>query len=146
MWRIALAAVLGTVLVLGLIAAGYAVYHQKANQISQLEGQGQQLRATNATLYKQLRDTRVKLVTANTTVTTTQKHLTRAKTSLTKMSKELGTANQRADANYNSGVSAGNSAGYVAGNSSGYESGLTAGSDQLTCSDDPDVYWLPACY
>jgi hypothetical protein len=47
------------------------------------------------------------------------------------------------------GYSAGNTAGYSAGNTAGYEAGtqdgLEQGSDDLTCSDDPDVYWLPAC-
>jgi len=65
------------------------------------------------------------------------------------MSKNLAAATKRADENYASGYgngsSSGYSSGYSDGNSSGYNSGLYAGSDSLTCSDDPDVTWLPYC-
>jgi hypothetical protein len=54
---------------------------------------------------------------------------------------DLAAANDRADANYSSGYSQGNDAGYTHGR----DAGLREGSDQLTCSDDPDVTWLPAC-
>jgi hypothetical protein len=64
-----------------------------------------------------------------------------AKKNLTKMQKDLVAANQRADANYSAGYSAGNNSGY----SSGVSAGLVQGSDSLTCSDDPDVTWLPYC-
>jgi len=43
------------------------------------------------------------------------------------------------------GYSAGSSDGYSQGSAAGYDRGLTAGSDDLTCSDDPDVTWLPYC-
>jgi len=43
------------------------------------------------------------------------------------------------------GYSAGNSDGYSQGSAAGFDQGLTAGSDDLTCSDDPDVTWLPYC-
>jgi peptidoglycan hydrolase CwlO-like protein len=152
MWKIALAAVLAAVLLLGAVAGGYAVYHEKTTQISDLkaEGQhlraeGQHLRATNTALYKQMKATQAKLGRANSKLTVSRKQLTRTKANLTKLSKDLAAANQRADANYSAGYSAGNSAGYEQGNASGYSSGLSAGSDQLTCSDDVDVYWLPAC-
>jgi uncharacterized protein HemX len=153
MWKIALAAVLAVVLVLGAVGGGYAIYHNKTNQISDLKAErqhlraeGQHLRATNATLSTQMKATQVKLTSANSKLTVSTKQLARTKANLTKLSKDLAAANQRADANYGSGYSAGNSAGYDAGNASGYSSGLAAGSDQLTCSDDSDVYWLPACY
>jgi flagellar biosynthesis/type III secretory pathway protein FliH len=44
------------------------------------------------------------------------------------------------------GYASGNTDGYANGSADGFEDGLTAGSDDLACSDDPDVYWLPACY
>lgn len=40
----------------------------------------------------------------------------------------------------------GSSAGFNNGHSAGEEDGLRKGSDSLTCSDDPDVTWLPGCY
>jgi hypothetical protein len=55
------------------------------------------------------------------------------------------------------GYSSGNAAGQVSGKQQGYDAGsidgylsgsadgLVQGSDQLDCSDDPDVYWLPVC-
>jgi hypothetical protein len=43
------------------------------------------------------------------------------------------------------GYSAGSSAGYNSGYSSGTTNGLHEGSDSLSCSDDPDVTWLPFC-
>jgi hypothetical protein len=151
-WKIALASVLAAVLVLGAVGGSYAIYHNKTNQISDLKAErqhlraeGQRLRATNATLRTKMEATRVKLTSANSKLTVSRKQLTRTKTNLTKMSKDLAAANQRADANYSSGYRDGNSAGYESGSSSGYSSGLAAGSDALTCSDDPDVYWLPAC-
>jgi hypothetical protein len=54
-------------------------------------------------------------------------------------------AQQIADARAD-GYSAGNSAGYSEGSAEGYDQGLFDGSDQLDCSDDPDVTWLPACW
>lgn len=58
-------------------------------------------------------------------------------------------AKKRAKKAYESGTSAGYSSGTADGYSSGYDSGavdgLIEGSDDLTCSDDPDVTWLPAC-
>jgi peptidoglycan hydrolase CwlO-like protein len=145
MWKIALAAVLATVLVLGAVGGGYAIYHNMTNQISDLKAEAQHLRATNTSLSTQMKATQVKLTHTNSKLTVSRKQLTRTKANLTKLSKDLDEANQRADANYTSGYSEGNSAGYDAGNASGYSSGLTAGSDELTCSDDPDAYWLPAC-
>jgi hypothetical protein len=63
--------------------------------------------------------------------------------------KDVKNAQQLADEARNQGFSAGDSAGYNNGYSSGHdtgvEDGLVQGSDQLTCSDDPDVYWLPPC-
>jgi flagellar biosynthesis/type III secretory pathway protein FliH len=61
------------------------------------------------------------------------------------------------DQGYSSGSAAGHSQGYQEGNADGYldgnqdgyesgrEDGLFDGSDELDCSDDLDVGWLPAC-
>jgi len=43
------------------------------------------------------------------------------------------------------GYSAGSADGYNEGTAQGYDRGLSDGSDDLTCSDDPDVTWLPYC-
>jgi hypothetical protein len=47
------------------------------------------------------------------------------------------------------GYSNGTTDGYSAGNSDGYDNGVTdglvEGSDDLTCSDDMSVTWLPSC-
>jgi flagellar biosynthesis/type III secretory pathway protein FliH len=55
-------------------------------------------------------------------------------------------AARQASQSYSSGQSSGYSSGHSEGTQEGFESGLTEGSDQLSCSDDPDVYWLPACF
>jgi hypothetical protein len=41
--------------------------------------------------------------------------------------------------------SAGNSAGFSSGLSACVQDGIVKGSDELTCSDDPDVLDLPYC-
>lgn len=133
-WRIMLMAVIGTVVGIALLLGGYLLYHDKATEISQLKEQRQELRTTNGTLRTQLGATQTKLGTATRNLTTAKKNLTKQRTA-------LGAANRRATANYSAGYSQGNSAGY----SSGQSAGLIQGSDQLTCSDDPDVNWLPYC-
>lgn len=47
---------------------------------------------------------------------------------------------------HDAGYSSGSATGYSSGHSEGEKDGLVKGSDSLTCSDDPDVYWLPACF
>jgi FlaG/FlaF family flagellin (archaellin) len=54
-------------------------------------------------------------------------------------------AERKSAASYQSGHSTGYASGNADGYSSGTTDGLIAGSDDLTCSDDPDVDWLPAC-
>ena len=54
-------------------------------------------------------------------------------------------AEQQAAQSFASGQSTGYEDGRTDGEVEGFEEGLTAGSDDLTCSDDPDIYWLPAC-
>lgn len=54
-------------------------------------------------------------------------------------------ARRAATAAQSAGYANGHSAGYNSGHSDGEVSGLVEGSDQLDCSDDPDVYWLPNC-
>lgn len=137
-WRIVLTAIAATVVVIGLAVGGYVLYHDKTSEISELKNQRDNLRATNAHLSGQLTDTRLRLRRANLKLTNTTKGLLLAKKNLTKLRKDLVAADARADANFG--------AGYSAGNNQGYSSGLVAGSDSLTCSDDPDVTWLPYCY
>jgi hypothetical protein len=64
--------------------------------------------------------------------------------------KHLATLKEQKDSAYQDGQSTGYTSGYSSGNtegfSQGHETGLVDGSDSLDCSDDPDVYWLPACY
>ena len=147
-WRIVLTAVTATILVFAFLIGGYAVYHDKTTEISHLNKQREQLRATNATLGSQLAATRTKLrkTNVNLTAATTglaqaKRNLTRQRNELTRQRSELAAANERADANYSSGYNSGSSEGY----SSGRSAGLVEGSDQLACSDDPDVIWLPYC-
>lgn len=51
-----------------------------------------------------------------------------------------------AAAGYSSGNADGNAAGYSSGHSSGVTEGARRATDQVVCSDDPDVTWLPYCY
>jgi peptidoglycan hydrolase CwlO-like protein len=139
--RIVFTAVFATVLLIGLLLGGYTIYHSKTSEISDLKKERQHLRATNAALNTQVSTTRVKLARANFKLTKATKRLLATKRTLTKMNKDLAAANARANANYNAGYGAGNDAGY----SSGESAGLVAGSDSLSCSDDPDVTWLPYC-
>ena len=44
------------------------------------------------------------------------------------------------------GYSSGSTAGFTSGSVAGYEDGLVDASDELECSDDADVDWLPYCY
>src|SRR3954453_1544948 len=55
-------------------------------------------------------------------------------------------AERKSAASYASGHSVGYSTGNADGYSSGVDEGLVEGSDELTCSDDPDVTWLPGCW
>ena len=54
-------------------------------------------------------------------------------------------AEQQAAQSFASGQSTGYENGRSDGEVEGFEEGLTEGSDDLTCSDDSDIYWLPAC-
>jgi hypothetical protein len=140
-WRIVLTAVTATLVLIGLTVGGYALYHEKTTEVSSLKTERNNLRATSAALSIRLATTHAKLGRANLKLTKTTKGLMRAKKNLTKLGKDLAAANERADANYSAGYGAGSSTGY----SSGVSAGLVQGSDQLACSDDPDVTWLPYC-
>lgn len=155
--RVAVAATIATVALIALVGGAYMVYDAKTTEISQLKQDGQHLRAANETLTTKNETLRGQLATTHSTLrntnaklTTTTKKLRVTKKAVTKLRGDLGAANERAVANYGAGYSQGNSEGYGAGNSAGYssghEAGLVDGSDSLTCSDDPDVTWLPACY
>jgi hypothetical protein len=147
-WRIVLATVGGTIILLGLCVGAYAVYHGKTSQISDLKEQHQALEGRNAALNSRLVASRVKLRTTNTALTNTAKNLRQTRKNLTLTRKDLAqskrdlvAAGVRADANFSSGYSAGNSSGY----STGVNAGIVEASDELVCSDDNDVTWLPAC-
>lgn len=83
-----------------------------------------------------------------------RKAVRKAKRSTRKLERKR--AEQKAERARSEGYSAGNTAGYGAGHSAGYsdgessgrtagyEEGIDAASDDLTCSDDPDVA-LPYC-
>jgi hypothetical protein len=140
-WRIVLTAVGATLLLGALVVGSYAVYHDKTTEISDLTKQRERLRATNATLGGQLATTGIKLRRTSAKLTKATTGLTLAKKNLTLQRKQLVAANKRADENYNAGYSSGSSAGY----SSGRDAGIVVASDELACSDDTDVIWLPAC-
>ena len=61
---------------------------------------------------------------------------------------------QARQAGVNSGYASGQSDGFDSGKEEGaeqgreegFEDGLDEGSDELTCSDDVDIYWLPPCF
>jgi peptidoglycan hydrolase CwlO-like protein len=150
--RIVLLSVLASVAVVALaatLAGGAYAYHHQVSHVSKLKSERAALTAQLSGTQAKLLTTRGKLVRTQLKLGKRVRSLNTAKNNLTKMSKDLAAAEQRADQNYSAGYSSGNasgySSGYDAGNSSGYDSGLSAGSDSLTCSDDADVYWLPAC-
>jgi septal ring factor EnvC (AmiA/AmiB activator) len=147
-WNIVLATVGGTVILLALLISAYAVYHDKTSLIADLKKERQSLESQNAVLTAQLATSRVKFRKTNAALNNTAKDLRKTRRSLTitkrnlaQSRKDVVAANARANANYSSGFSAGNSSGY----SSGVSAGIVQGSDELTCSDDVDVTWLPAC-
>jgi hypothetical protein len=144
-WRIVLTAVAATILVMALGAGAFLVYHDKTTEISDLTAQREGLEATSVNLRGQLTRAEKRLRTSNAKLRTNSVRLARAKRNLTKIRKDLAAANQRAEANYSAGYNAGNSTGFDSGYSSGRDAGLVQGSDDLACSDDPDVTWLPAC-
>jgi hypothetical protein len=92
------------------------------------------LHAENAGLEK-------KVKAANTQIARQNTRLTNYGESVRDLNKKLGISEQQAAANYSNGYSNGSSTGY----NNGRVDGLVQGSDSLACSDDADVYWLPAC-
>jgi hypothetical protein len=60
--------------------------------------------------------------------------------------KTRSNARRAAESARSEGYANGSSAGYSNGSREGFRDGLVEGSDSLTCSDDPDVTWLPFCY
>jgi hypothetical protein len=147
-WRIVLTAVVSTVVLLSLVVGGFLVYRTMTDEISALKTDRTQLRRTNAalthensTLSGDLAQTRVTLRKTNAKLAKTWKGLVAARKSVTGLRKDVEAANARATANYGAGFSAGTNEGY----SSGHTDGLVQGSDELACSDDPDVTWLPFC-
>jgi hypothetical protein len=140
-WRIVLTVVAATTILIALVVGSYLVYDAKTTEITQLTKERQSLRAANETLSSKLAIAATSLHTANAKLAKSTKAYTLTKTNLTRMRKDLIAANDRANATYDLGYTAGSTNGY----SSGRQAGLVQGSDQLACSDDPDVTWLPAC-
>lgn len=147
-WRIVLTAVVATIVLLGLAVGGFLVYQNMTDEIAGLKEERAQLERSNAVLVREngsltddLAQTRVTLRKTNAKLAKTWKSLVASRKNVTKLRADVAAANARATANYGAGFSAGSSEGYAAGQSDG----LVQGSDQLDCSDDPDVTWLPYC-
>jgi septal ring factor EnvC (AmiA/AmiB activator) len=148
-WRAVAIAAVATLLVAGLVIGGFTLYHSKTSEIASLTDQRRALQAETLSLNVQLKSTQATLATTTTKLHKSAKNYATVKANLTKLHNDLVAANKRAVDNYNAGYSAGQNAGYSAGNSAGYNTGREVGivqaSDELACSDDHDVYWLPAC-
>jgi hypothetical protein len=150
-WRIALTAVIATTALIGLVIGGYMLYDAKTNEISDLKQQRQHLSATNetlgaekekliaanGTLSAQLASTRTDLRKTDAQLAKTTKKLKAAKRDLRSTKQDLAAANDRADANYGAGYSAGNTEGYSQGNADGYSQGNADGYAQ----GNTDGYW-----
>jgi uncharacterized iron-regulated membrane protein len=136
------------VLVLVVVAAAAAFFVGQATRMSDSARAGERATAVAATA----RTTTARVHTADAAVLQT-KLAEQAKAAKThertavrhtrkiERKRAARLARQAAERGYTSG----NAAGYSHGHSSGVEDGLVQGSDSLTCSDDPDVTWLPYC-
>ncbi len=163
-WKFGLAISLVCVTVVAACATGFLVWKSQHDAIVDLRGQRQALRNEIVGLNAKAADLGTRLTTSRNTLTTTKaklaksvKSYAKAKTNLTKLSRDLVAAKKLAAANWNSGYVSGQSAGYSSGQSAGYSSGNNDGyatgheagvydaSDELTCSDDATVTWLPYC-
>jgi hypothetical protein len=138
-----LAILIGTaaLVVIGLVATVTAVYVSKANRISTLVSQRTDLKVQRRALLTENTGLEKKLKTAHTTIAKQTDRITSYGQAVRDLNKKLGISEQQAAANYSNGYSSGSDSGY----NSGRQAGLVQGSDSLACSDDADVYWLPAC-
>src|SRR6266511_4500796 len=140
--RLAMIITTAALIAIGLVATGTAIYVGKASRISTLESQRSDLKVQRRVLRADNAGLQKKLKAANTRIAKQNTRLTNYGKSVRDLSKKLGISEQQAAANYSNGYSNGNSTGY----NDGRVDGLVQGSDSLACSDDADVYWLPACY
>ena len=140
--RLAIIITTAALIAIGLVATGTAVYVSKASRISTLESQRSDLKVQRRVLRAENAGLQKKLKAANTRIAKQNTRLTNYGKSVRDLNKKLGISEQQAAANYSNGYSNGSSTGY----NNGRVDGLVQGSDSLTCSDDADVYWLPACY
>jgi chromosome segregation ATPase len=140
--RLAIIITTAALIAIGLVATGTAVYVSKASRISTLESQRSDLKVQRRVLHAENSDLEKKLKAANTRIAKQNTRLTKYGKSVRDLNNKLGISEEQAAANYSNGYSSGSSSGY----DSGRQDGLVQGSDSLTCSDDADVYWLPACY
>jgi chromosome segregation ATPase len=140
--RLAIIITAAALIALGLVATGTAVYVSKASRISTLESQRSDLKVQRRALHAENTGLEKKLKAANTLIAKQNTRLTNYGKAVRDLNNKLGIAEQEAAANYSNGYSNGSSSGY----NNGRVAGLVQGSDSLACSDDADVYWLPACY
>jgi chromosome segregation ATPase len=140
--RLAIVITAAALIALGLVATGTAVYVSKASRISTLESQRSDLKVQRRALHAENTGLEKKLKAANTLIAKQNTRLTNYGKAVRDLNNKLGIAEQEAAANYSNGYSNGSSSGY----NNGRVAGLVQGSDSLACSDDADVYWLPACY
>jgi hypothetical protein len=140
--RLAIVITTAALIALGLVATGTAVYVSKASRISTLESQRSDLKVQRRILHAENTGLEKKLKAANTLIAKQSTRLTNYGKAVRDLNNKLGISEQQAAANYSNGYSNGSSTGY----NNGRVAGLVQGSDSLACSDDADVYWLPACY
>jgi chromosome segregation ATPase len=140
--RLAIVITTAALIALGLVATGTAVYVSKASRISTLESQRSDLKVQRRALHAENTGLEKKLKAANTLIAKQNTRLTNYGKAVRDLNNKLGISEQQAAANYSNGYSNGSSTGY----NNGRVAGLVQGSDSLACSDDADVYWLPACY
>jgi septal ring factor EnvC (AmiA/AmiB activator) len=139
--RLAIIITTAALIAIGLVATGTTVYVSKASRISTLESQRSDLKVQRRALHAENTGLEKKLKAANTQIASQNTRLTNYGKSVRDLNKRLGISEQQAAANYSNGYSNGSSTGY----NTGRVAGLVQGSDSLACSDDADVYWLPAC-
>lgn len=151
-----MAARVGAVVAVTLGAAALAFVGGKATRLSDSEASSRKATAVGIAVRRERRVAAAAMVRQRTAdkaqLAAAVKHQHKHDQNVLKraMRKARKNAQQQAAAAANTAYSNGQSAGYSNGQSDGYSSGvddgLVQGSDQLSCSDDPDVYWLPPCF
>lgn len=132
----------GVVVAIAVVAATFLIGQGTRKSDAQVASERQAAVAAAVASTRQAdRLVQVRLTTA--AVAEQQRHDTRI---VRRVRRRLQrSAEERSRQSYASGQSAGYTSGQAAGYQSGTQDGLRRGSDDLTCSDDPDVGWLPYC-